>query len=83
MTKFGNYLKASHPEKWKEIIPKKFLWLTQDDIEIRNYFTEIKFVFNSELISDSKVNEYKIKIRRFLVLGILSFFCAIFSFFMT
>jgi hypothetical protein len=35
------------------------------------------------LISDSKVNEYKIKIRRFLVLGILSFFCAIFSFFMT
>ena len=81
--RFGNYLKENHPVKWKEIIPEKFFWLTQNDTEIRNYFTEIRFVFNSELISDSKVNWYKNKIRRFLVLGILSLICAIISFFMT
>jgi hypothetical protein len=83
LTRFGNYLKATHPKKWKEIIPEKFLWLKQNDIEIRNYFTEIRFVFNSELISDSKVYTYKMNIRRFFVLGILSLLCAIFSFFMT
>jgi len=78
--RFGNYLKQNHPTKWKEIIPDKFLWLTQDDTEIRNYFSEIRFVFNSELIDDSKVRAYKIKIRSFLILGILSLLCDIFSF---
>jgi len=81
--RFGNYLKTNHPTKWKELIPEKFLWLKRGDTEIRNYFSEIRFVFNSELITDSKVYAYKIKIRRFLILGILSLLCAIFSFFIT
>lgn len=74
--KFGNYLKVHHPTKWGEIKPKKLLGFTQDNIEIRNYFTEIGFIFNSEILSDSKVHSYKIKIRAFLILGILFLLCA-------
>ena len=61
--KFGNYLKAKHPSKWNEIVPEKFLGVSKNNLESRNYFKEMGFVFSSDNLNDENIPLMKKRIK--------------------
>lgn len=78
--RFGNYLKEHHPSKWKEIVPKSFLQISQANLESRNYFTEMGFVFSSEHLKDQRVKFFKSRIRLLFLLAVISWLSMLVSF---
>lgn len=57
--KLGNHIKKSHPGKWKEITPERFMGLSQNKLESRNYFKEVQFVFSTEYFNDESIKVLK------------------------
>ena len=70
--RLGTYLKKNYPLKWKELSPKKVIGVSSENIESRNYFTEMGFVLSQNDLNDSKVVAEKRRIKLFLVLAIVS-----------
>lgn len=78
--RFGNFLIKNHPAKWDELAPKSFMGISRDNMESRNYFKEMGFVFSSDSLNDEKVTRFKRKIKFNFWLGIASLLCALLTF---
>jgi hypothetical protein len=77
--RFGVYLRKYHPLKWKELSPKKFMGISKESLESRNYFAEMRFVLSHDDLNDSKVATEKRRIKLFLFLAIASWLCMFLS----
>ncbi len=77
--RLGVYLEKHHPLKWEELLPKKFMGISRETLESRNYFTEMRFVLSQDDLNDSKVAEKKKRIKIFLFLTIASWLCMFLS----
>jgi hypothetical protein len=79
--KIGDYLKQHHPVTWKELETKKIMGISQEIMESRNYFSEIKFYLTDNTLSDTVYIRLMKKVRLFLIIGtalILFSFCLFF-----
>ena len=68
LIKLQMYLKDNHPSMWKEMTPKRLLWISRDDFPIGNYFKQMKFVLFSDKLGDTEVASLKRKIRIYFFL---------------
>ena len=68
LLKLKNYLKKAHKSKWEDLTPETLMGIHREDVDIGNYFKEIKFVFTSDNLNDALVTSLKWKIRVLLTI---------------